>query len=387
MVEIKRQNHSKWRKLMKIGTVKELLNHEYRVGLTPAAVLTYINAGHTVYVEKGAGVGASFTDEEYIKVGAEILDSAQAVYEACDMIVKVKHLLPQEYKFLREGLIIYSYFHLAADPQLTEELLKSGTTAVAYETIEDSNGGLPCLKPMSEIAGKLSIQQGAKYLEKPFGGRGILLAGTVGVERGKVMIIGGGISGTSAAKIAVGIGAEVKILDISLDRLTYLGDLFGNSLETLYSDEHNIQKNIQDSDLIIGAVLTPGAKAPKVIKKEYLKKMKPGAVIVDIAIDQGGCCESSKPTTHDDPTFVEEGVVHYCVSNMPGGVPRTSTIALCNATTSYGLKIANMGLEKACKKDKNFARGINTYKGHCTHKNLARSLELDYTNLFDLMEE
>lgn len=370
---------------MIIGTTKELKNHEYRVGLTPDNVASYVAAGHTVLVETQAGVGAGFSDEEYVAAGATILNTPKEVFDQADMIVKVKEPEACEYDLLREGQILYTYLHLAPNAPLTEALMKKGVKAVAFETITDEQGNLPCLRPMSQIAGKLSIQEGAKYLEKKFGGRGILLGGVPGVERGKIVIIGGGIAGTYAAKAAIGIGAQVTLLDVNLNRLAYLDDMFGSSVTTLYSTEANIVKSLKEADVVIGSVLIPGASAPKLVRREHLKLMKKGAVIVDIAIDQGGCCESSHVTSHDEPVFIEEGIVHYCVGNMPGAVPYTSTVALANATFHYGNLIAKYGLEEAAKMNKGVADGVNVYNGKCTNKNVADSLNLEYTNLFDII--
>jgi alanine dehydrogenase len=369
---------------MKIGCVKEIKKHEYRVGMTPDNVKSYTSHNHEVYVEKGLGISSAFSDEEYIKAGAGILDKAADVWEIAGMLIKVKEPLQEEYKFMKEGQILYTYLHLAADLEQTNALLSSRTKGVAYETLTDNNGGLPLLRPMSEIAGRLSIQEGAKYLEKPFGGRGVLLGGVTGVEKGKVVIIGGGIVGTNACKIAVGLGADVTIIDLSIDRLTYLDDIFGSRIQTIYSTEVAIKKALADADLVIGGVLIPGRSAPKLIKKEYLKDMMPGSVIVDVAVDQGGCCETTKATYHDNPTFVVDGVVHYCVANMPGATPRTSTVALTNATLYYGLLIADNGLEKACKLDNSIVSAINTYAGKCTCKNVAESLGINYTNVNEL---
>ena len=356
---------------MIIGTTKELKNHEYRVGLTPDNVLSYVQDGHTVYVETHAGEGAGFSDEMYKEAGAIILDTPAEVFAKADMIVKVKEPEACEYDLLREGQILYTYLHLAPNPALTNALMERGVKAVAFETITDAEGNLPCLRPMSQIAGRLSIQEGAKYLEKNFGGRGILLGGVPGVERGKIVIIGGGIAGTDAAKAAVGIDAQVTLLDVNLNRLSYLEDIFGASVTTLYSTEANIRKCLAEADLVIGSVLIPGGKTPKLIRKEHLSLMKKGAVIVDIAIDQGGCCESSHVTTHAEPVFIEDGVVHYCVGNMPGAVPRTSTIALTNATLRYGLEIAANGLEEACRKSDVICSGVNCYLGKITNENVA----------------
>lgn len=370
---------------MIIGTTKELKNHEYRVGLTPDNVREYVRRKHTVYIEKGAGVGAGFSDEDYKKAGATILNSAKQVFDKAEMIVKVKELEECEYDLIHENQILYTYLHLASNPKFANLLLKKKVKAIAFETIKDSTGNLPCLRPMSQIAGRLSIQEGAKYIEKEYGGRGILLGGVPGVERGKIVILGGGIAGTYAAKAAVGIDAQVTLLDINPNRLAYLEDIFGASVTTLYSNEENIKKALSEADLVIGSVLIPGGKTPKLIRKEHLKLMKKGAVIVDIAIDQGGCCETSHVTVHDDPIFIKDGVVHYCVGNMPGAVPHTSTIALSNATIKYGLMIADSGLEEAIKMDSNFAFGLNTYDGYITNKNVADALNKKYvepTSLF-----
>lgn len=363
---------------MIVGTTRELMNHEYRVGLTPDNVSAYVAKGHTVYVETKAGEGAGFADEEYRKAGATILATPAEVYAKADMIVKVKEPDPCEYQYLRKDQILYTYLHLAANPKLAEALLKSGCKAVAFETVRDAQGNLPCLRPMSQIAGRLSIQQGAKYMEKRYGGRGILLGGVPGVEKGNILILGGGIAGTYAAKAAIGIGAHVTLLDVNLNRLTYLDDVFGNGVETLYSNEANLRKALKDADLVIGTVLIPGGKTPKLVRREHLPLMKKGSVIVDVAIDQGGCCESSHVTTHDNPVFIEQGVVHYCVGNMPGAVPYTSTVALANATSKYGLMMADNGLEKAVEMDPNFAMGVNIYKGMCTNANVCAALGLEY---------
>lgn len=370
---------------MKIGCVKEIKVHEYRVGLTPDNVTSYIKAGHEVMIETGAGIGAGFENSEYLQAGAKLIDSPAEAFAQCDMVVKVKEPLPEEYKYLREGLILYTYLHLAPNLPLTEALIKSKTKAVAFETIEDKNGSLPCLRPMSEIAGRLSIQEGAKYLERTFGGRGILLQGVPGVERGNVCIVGGGIAGTNAAKTAAGLGAEVTVLDINLDRLAYLDDIFGGKITTLYSSEENIDRAISKADLVVGSVLIPGASAPKLIKKKHLSMMKKGAVIVDIAVDQGGCCETTETTYHDDPIFIKEGIVHYCVGNMPGAVARTSTLALANTTLPFGIMIANNGLEEACKMNAGLAKGVNTYLGSCTYEKVAQSHDIKYTPLENLI--
>ena len=370
---------------MIIGCPKEIKNHEYRVGLIPDNVYTFVKEGHNVYVETMAGAGAGFTDEMYKEAGAIILDTAKEVYAIADMIIKVKEPIECEYDLLKEGQILYTYLHLAPNPELTKVLMDKGVKAVAYETITDKEGNLPCLRPMSQIAGRLSIQEGAKYLEKNFGGRGILLGGVPGVERGKIVIIGGGVAGTYAAKAAVGIDAQVTLLDIDLNRLSYLEDVFGASVTTLYSTEANIRKALAEADLVIGAVLIPGASAPKLVRKEHLKMMKRGSVIVDIAIDQGGCCETSVVTTHDDPVYTVDGVVHYCVGNMPGAVPFTSTIALSNSTYHYGRIIAKLGLEEAIKVNHGVRTGVNTYGGKCVNEAVAQSVRVEYTNIDELI--
>jgi alanine dehydrogenase len=366
---------------MIIGTVKEIKNLEFRVGLTPGSVKEYAAHGHTVYVEKGAGVNSGFSDELYVKAGASILKNAEEVWKQSEMIVKVKEPLEPEFKFLREGLILYTYLHLAANEDLTYALMKSKTQSIAYETITEDDGSLPCLKPMSEVAGRLSAIQGAKYLEKPFGGSGILVSGVPGVEQAKVTIIGAGVVGENALKMLVGMGADVTILDVNLRKLTYLDDIYSNKIQTLYSSQANLEKAIKQADLVIGAVLLPGAKAPKLIKREYYKDMRPGSVIVDVAIDQGGSTEVSKPTYHDNPTYEVDGIVHYMVANMPGAVPMTSTNALNNATLPYGLMIANLGLDMALNRSQALKHGINTYEGDITCPGVAEAFDLPYLKL------
>lgn len=370
---------------MKIGCVKETKKYEFRVGLTPDNVKEYIINGHEVLIEQSAGEGSSFTDKEYQEAGAVIAGSAAEVWQNCDMIIKVKEPLADEYKYMREGQIIYTYLHLAADKPLTEALLKSKSKAIAYETIRDKDGGLPLLRPMSEVAGRLSIQEGAKYLEKPMGGMGLLLSGVPGVKKANIVILGGGVVGTSACKMAIGLGANVTIFDNNPARLSYLDDLFGQCVQTMYSTETAIRKSLMDADLVIGAVLIPGAAAPKLVKKEYLAIMKPGSVIVDVAVDQGGCCESTQATYHDNPVFTLEGVVHYCVANMPGAVSLTSTLALTNATLRHGLNIANKGLEAALKDDPLLIDGVNCYDGKLTCKEVAVALDMEYTGLETLL--
>jgi alanine dehydrogenase len=372
---------------MRIGCVKEIKNNEFRVGMTPSCVINYKNAGHEVYIEKGAGIGSGFMDAEYEEAGAIMVDTAKEVWDAVEMMIKVKEPLEEEYELFHEGLILYTYLHLAADKAQTDALLAGKVKAVAYETLFDpKNGGLPLLAPMSQIAGRLSIQEGAKYLEKIYGGSGVLLAGVPGTPKAKVVILGGGNVGTNACKIAVGMGADVTILDISIPRLAYLDDLFGSRIQTLVSTDANIAKAVKDADLVIGSVLIPGKAAPKLFKAKYLKDMKPGSVFVDVAVDQGGCGETTKVTYHDDPVYIEEGIVHYCVGNMPGAVPRTSTIALTNATLSYGLQIANKGLEQACKDNEVIFSAVNTYDGKLTCKNVADSFDCyDYVDIKSLV--
>ena len=361
---------------MIIGLPKEIKNNEFRVGLTPGNVSDYVAAGHTVLVENGAGIGSGFADAEYEAAGAKIVADAAAAWDA-EMICKVKEPVESEYKYFRENMILYTYLHLADNKPLTDALLAKKVKAIAYETIVGPRGGLPCLAPMSFIAGRLSVQEGAKYLEKTFGGRGVLLAGVPGVARGNIVILGGGNVGTNACKMAVGMGANVTVLDLNLERLGYLDDIFPKQITTLYASRGNVLEAIKEADLVIGAVLVPGAVAPKLVKKEDLKLMKPGAVIVDVAIDQGGCIETSHATTHADPIFEVDGIVHYCVANMPGAVARTSTLALANATLPYGLKIAKLGVEAACKADKGLMEGLNCYDGKITFKGVAEAFGME----------
>lgn len=366
---------------MLIGVPKEIKNHEYRIGLSPAAVREYVAHGHSVIVENNGGAAIGFTNEDYIQAGATIADSPEEIFAKADMIVKVKEPQPNECKMLREGQILYTYLHLAPDPTQTKLLAEAGVTAIAYETVTDNRGGLPLLAPMSEVAGRMSIQAGAHHLEKAHGGSGTLLGGVPGVAPAEVLVIGGGVVGINAAKMAVGMGAEVTILDRSLPRLRELDDIFAGRVKTIYSTVDAIDHFSKTADLVIGAVLIPGAAAPKLLTREHLKNMKPGSVVVDVAIDQGGCFETSKATTHQDPTYVIEDVVHYCVANMPGGVARTSTIALNNATLPYGIMLANKGLE-AMRNNKNLLDGLNMHKGKVTYKavhdDLGEELGLDY---------
>ena len=366
---------------MRIGTLREVKPHEYRVALTPSCVKAYVDRGHEVMVEKGAGENAGFADSQYSQAGATLTADKKKIFDQCQMIVKVKEPTADEYNFFHEGQILYTYLHLAASKSLTCALMEKKIKAVAYETIETSDGSLPCLRPMSEIAGRLSVQEGAKYLEKTFGGRGILLSGVPGVRRAKVAILGAGVVGINACKIAVGMGADVTVLDINTDRLAYLDDIFATGINTIFSNDANIENVIAQSDVIIGAVLVHGARAPKLVKKSHLSMMKKGAVIVDVAVDQGGCIETTHPTSHDEPIYVIDGIVHYCVANMPGAIPLTSTIALTNVTLGYGLTIAEHGLEQACSLSEPISKGVNLYLGKCVYKNIADDLGLVYTPL------
>jgi alanine dehydrogenase len=362
---------------MIIGVPAEIKNNENRVAITPSGVMTLTAAGHTVLVENNAGVGSGFTNEDYAAAGAQILEDVKDVW-AAEMVMKVKEPLASEYKYFRSDLILFTYLHLAAEPALAKALTESGVTAIAYETVE-FNRTLPLLTPMSEVAGRMSAQIGAQFLEKPKGGKGILLAGVPGVRRGKVTIIGGGVVGTNAAKVAIGLGADVTIIDLSPDRLRQLDDIFGNSIQTLMSNPLNIAQAVAESDLVIGAVLIPGAKAPKLVTEEMIKAMTPGSVVVDVAIDQGGIFETvDRITTHDNPTYDKHGVVHYAVANMPGAVPRTSTIALTNVTVPYALQIANKGAQKAIADNPSLKAGLNTAGGYVTYEAVAADLGYDY---------
>lgn len=354
---------------MIIGLPKEIKNNESRVAITPGGVYELTKNNHTVYVQKGAGFDSGFTDEAFIKAGGEILPSIEEVYAIAEMIVKVKEPIEEEYKLAKEGQIIFTYFHFASNQNLINAMVESKAICIAYETVE-VNKTLPLLTPMSEVAGRMAIQQGAKYLEKPIKGKGVLLGGVPGVKPGKVLIIGGGVVGVQAAKMAAGLGALVNILDINMDRLRYINDIMPNNVVTEFSSEYNIRKHIKDADLIVGGVLIPGAKAPKLITRDMLKEMQPGTVIVDVAVDQGGCIETTKPTTHEDPIYIIDDVVHYCVANMPGAVPYTSTIALTNITLPYVLQIANKGWEKACEENNALQKGINIIKGEIVYKEI-----------------
>ena len=370
---------------MKIGVPTEIKNNEYRVGLIPAGVSEYVRNGHEVFVQKGAGAGTAISDEQYVEVGATILDTAQEVWETAEMIVKVKEPLAPEYDLMQQGQIVYTYFHLAAVPELAEVLLERQVAAVAYETIQLDDGRLPLLEPMSEVAGRMSIQVGSHCLQREKGGKGILLGGVPGVRRANVVIIGGGVVGTNAAKIAVGMGAQVTIVDIDLYRLRYLDDIFGNSIQTQHSNRQAIADLVLDADLVVGAVLIPGAKAPHLVTEDHIKEMSEGSVVVDVSVDQGGCIATCHPTTHENPTYVIDGVVHYCVANMPGAVAQTSTYALNNTTLPYGLAIANKGLEDALVGDKPLQLGVNTYRGACVHPAVAESLGIEYRAITEFM--
>lgn len=368
-----------------VGLPKEIKDNEYRVGLTPAGVRALTDAGHQVVVEQSAGDGSGFEDALYQRAGAKIIPSADDVWAQTDMIVKVKEPIAPEYPRMREGQLLFTYLHLAPDPKLTQALLERKVTGIAYETITDRRGGLPLLTPMSEVAGRMAIQVGAHYLEKMSGGRGILLGGVPGVPAARVVIIGGGVVGTNAAKIAVGMGAHVTMIDNNLDRLRELDDIFLSKISTLASSAYMIHDAISQADLIVGAVLVPGASAPRLVTRNMLKDVPNGAVIVDVAVDQGGCIETTHPTTHSDPTYYVEGVLHYCVANMPGAVPRTSTFALTNATLPYGLKLANLGFLNAISSDPGLKAGVNTYAGQVTYEAVAASQGLLYTSLDSLI--
>lgn len=370
---------------MKIGVPKEIKNNENRVAMTPAGVLTLIANGHEVYIEKGAGLGSGFTDQDYLLAGAHIVKTAAEAWDS-EMVLKVKEPIESEYGFFREGLILFTYLHLAPEPELTKALLEKRITGIAYETVQLPNGSLPLLTPMSEVAGKMATQIGAHYLEKLPGGKGILLGGVSGVSRSKVTVIGGGIAGTNAAKVAVGMGADVTIIDLSPERLRQLDDQFGNDIQTLISNPYNIADAVRSADLVIGSVLIPGAKAPKLVTEEMIQSMSPGSVVVDIAIDQGGCFATSEMvTTHDNPTFVKHGVVHYTVANMPGAVPRTSTIALTNNTVPYALQIANKGFIRACLDNPALKRGVNTIDGKVVYRAVADAQQLPYVEVDDVL--
>jgi len=370
---------------MKIGVPKEVKIQEYRVGLVPAGVRELIKSGAKVSVQSGAGLGSGVSDEEYKKVGATIVPTAEAIWKESEMIIKVKEPLPSEFNLIQVEQKIYTYLHLAVAPELVDVLVDKKVAGIAYETIEDKKRSLPLLKPMSEVAGKMATQVGAFYLSKQSGGTGVLLGGVPGVRRSKVAIIGGGIVGMNACKIAVGMGANVTILDTNVDRLEYLDDIFGNKITTLMSHTQNIEDSVLDADLVVGAVLLPGAKAPRLVSREMISRMKKGAVIVDVAVDQGGCVETCKPTTHENPTYIIDGVIHYCVANMPGAVANTSTFALTNATLRYAKRIVEEGLENVMKDDAGFKLGLNTYKGYVTYEAVAQALNKNFKSIDALL--
>ena len=366
---------------MIIGVPKEIKNNENRVGMTPAGVAELVKRGHSVYVQQTAGSNSGFADEDYVNVGAQMLPTIEEVYAAAEMIVKVKEPIAPEYKLIRRGQVVFTYFHFAADRALTEAMIESGAICIAYETVELPDRSLPLLIPMSEVAGRMSVQEGARFLEKPQGGKGKLLGGVPGVRPARVLILGGGIVGCNAAQMAAGMGAEVMITDINLARLRYLSEVLPKNVKTLYSSTHNIRMELPTVDLVIGSVLIPGDKAPHLITRDMLPLMKPGTVLVDVAIDQGGCFETSHPTTHSDPTYVVDGIVHYAVANIPGAVPFTSTMALTNATLPYTVALANKGWQKACQDDRALALGVNVAEGKVVYKAVADVFGLPYEEL------
>ncbi|GAB4151107.1 MAG: alanine dehydrogenase [Planctomycetaceae bacterium] len=364
---------------MIIGVPREIKQDEYRVALLPYGAEELTKSGHRVLIEQGAGLGSGIPDELYVENGAEIVETAEQIWTEAELVVKVKEPQPEEYRLLRTGQMLFTYFHFAADEDLTRNVLASGVTALAYETLEGPKGGLPCLTPMSEVAGRMSIQEGAKYLERPQEGRGILLGGVPGVPPAHILILGGGVVGKNAAQIAAGFQADVAILDVNVDRLRYLEDIMPANVNTLFSDRHNIRDQLILADLVIGSVLIPGARAPRLVSREDLQLMKPGAVIIDVAVDQGGCTETSQPTTHSKPTVIIDGIVHYGVTNMPGAVGRTSTYALCNVTFPYVARIANQGLQAAMAADAGFAKAINMFQGKVTNQAVAETFGLEFT--------
>ena len=363
---------------MIIGVPKEIKNNENRVGVTPAGVIELVRNGHTVYVQSTAGIGSGFIDDDYIRAGASILPSIEEVYGVAEMIIKVKEPIESEYALIKEDQLLFTYFHFASYKPLTHAMIKQKAVCLAYETVEKADRSLPLLVPMSEVAGRMAIQEGAKYLEKPMQGRGILLGGVPGVRPAKVMILGGGVVGTNAAKMAAGMGADVTIMDNNLQRLRYLDDIMPANVNTFMSNEYNIRELLSTHDLIIGAVLIPGAKAPHLITRDMLKQMRPGTVVVDVAVDQGGCIETCKPTTHENPTYIIDDVVHYCVANMPGAVPYTSTLALTNATLPYALQLANKGWKKACADNIELLKGLNVVQGKVVYQGVAEAFGLGF---------
>ncbi|MDW7674022.1 MAG: alanine dehydrogenase [Bacillota bacterium] len=371
---------------MLIGVPMEIKNNENRIAITPAGVTALVNNHHRVLIEKNAGVGSGIQDEEFLEAGAHIVNSAEEIFREAEMIIKVKEPQPQEYSYFREGQILFTYLHAANEPQLTRELLDKKVVGISYDTVQLANGSLPLLAPMSEVAGRMSVQIGAQFLEKPKGGKGILLGGVPGVPPADVVIIGGGVVGINAAKMAIGMGAQVTIIDVSVDRLRYLDDLFSGRVQTIVSNSYNIERAVRYADLLIGAVLLPGARAPRLVTEAMVSQMKPGSVIVDVAIDQGGCIETiDRVTTHSNPTYVKHGVVHYSVANMPGAVARTSTFALTNVTLPYTLQIANKGYVEAIKGNPALAKGLNTFKGYVTHEAVAAALGYQFKNWMELI--
>ncbi|GAB3223066.1 alanine dehydrogenase [Spirosoma arcticum] len=373
--------------IMVIGVPKEIKNNENRVALTPAGVTELRKYGHTIHVQVNAGLESGFEDEEYIAAGAIMLPTIEDVYGIAEMIMKVKEPVASEYDLIKENQLLFTYFHFASSEELTRAMLAKGAVCLAYETVERPDRSLPLLVPMSEVAGRMAIQEGAKYLEKPLKGRGILLGGVPGVKPANVLILGGGIVGTQAAKMAAGLGAHVTIMDVSLPRLRYLSDIMPPNVQTMMSNEYNIREMIKVCDLIVGAVLIPGAKAPHLITRDMLKIMRPGTVLVDVAVDQGGCIETCRPTTHEDPTFIIDGVVHYCVANMPGAVPYTSTLALTNATLPYALQLANKGWQQACRDNMDLRLGLNVVEGKVVYKGVADAFGLELTPVGDMLTE
>ena len=370
---------------MKIGVPKEIKAQEARVALTPGGVLDFIKKGHTVLIQTNAGLNSGFSDSAYVAAGAEILPDIASVYQQSEMIIKVKEPIQEEYNLIRENQLLFTYFHFASNETLTKAMIEKKAICLAYETVELSDGSLPLLIPMSEVAGRMSIQEGAKYLEKPSKGKGILLGGVPGVEPAKVLVLGGGIVGMQAARMAAGFGAKVTLLDLNLNRLRYLSETMPANVTTLYSSEYNIRKLIKDSDLIIGAVLIPGAKAPKLITRDMLKEMQPGSVLVDVAVDQGGCFETTTPTTHENPIFIIDDILHYCVANMPGAVPMTSTIALTNATLPFAIQLATKGWKKACQENMALQLGLNIVEGKVVYKGVAEAFNLPLTPIENVL--
>lgn len=366
---------------MVIAVPTEIKTNENRVALTPAGALELTKRGHKVYVQKGAGIHSGFTDDEYVGAGAAILDTAEDCFAIADMIMKVKEPIKQEYPLIKKDQLVFTYFHFASYEPLTEAMIESGAVCLAYETVELPDRSLPLLVPMSEVAGRMAVQEGAKYLEKPMGGRGILLGGVPGVQPAKVLVLGGGIVGTQAAKMAAGLGAQVTLLDVNLNRLRYLADVMPANVITMFSNELNIRRLVRNHDLIVGAVLIPGAKAPHLITRDMLKEMRPGTVLVDVAVDQGGCFETTRPTTHEDPIYTIDGVVHYSVANMPGAVPYTSTVALTNATLPYAIQLANKGWKQACRENNALKLGLNVINGKVVYKGVSEAFGLDYTDV------